>query len=332
MKSLCLIVPKKDAEDVRKKLIADGLFRTELKIEKENDYLLIPILKSIDLGFKIEEREFVKREKPIGDYKELLDIPPELEELLPSSMDIIGDIAIIRLPDELSDFAEKIGNAIAKSHRAKTVAIDRGVEGSLRLRDLELVVGEETHTVHREYGMRFELDVREVYFSPRLTAERRRISNLVKDGETVIDMFCGVGPFSIMIAKYRSPERVYAIDINPKAMEYLNRNISKNRVERIKPILGDAKEVVGSIEKADRIIMNLPLDSFRYLDAAFSAVKDGGTVHYYEVLNRDVMHERLDQLKEKASGMGRKLDANVREVKSYSSTKSYFAFDLEIRG
>lgn len=332
MKSLCLVVPKRNAENVRRRLLVEGLLRTDLRIEKEKGFLLIPVSKSIDLGCKIEEREFRPRPRPVGNYRKLLDLPQALEELLPSSMDIIGDIVIIRLPEELEDFVEGIGNAIAKANRAKTVAVDRGVEGSVRLRNLELVVGDETCTVHKEYGLSLEVDVAKVYFSPRLSAERWRVSNLVKDGETVVDMFCGVGPFSVMIAKYRNPKRIYAMDINPGAIEYLKRNVLRNRVDKVKPILGDAKDTIKKIGKADRIIMNLPLDSFRFFDAALSAAKDRGTIHYYEVLTRDEAKERSDQLKEKASGEGKELDVNMREGKSYSSTKAHFAFDLKIRG
>jgi len=201
----------------------------------------------------------------------------------------------------------------------------------MRLRNLELLVGEDTYTVHKEFGLSYELEVGKVYFSPRLSAERQRIANLVRDGEVIIDMFCGVGPFSIMIAKYRSPKKIYAIDINPTAIRYLRSNITRNGVDGIAPLLGDAKDIVKNIERCDRIIMNLPLSSFLFLETALSAVKDNANIHYYEVLVRDKVHGRIDQLKEKASRFDKELDINMKEVKSYSATKAHFAFDLEVR-
>lgn len=332
MKSLCLIVPKKEGEKVRKKLLDEELLRADLKIERNDKALFIPISKPIDIGYQIEEREFVAVQKPVGDYRDLIDLPSELRELLPSSMDIIGDIAVVRLPEELKAHKRYVGLAIASAKKAKTVAVDKGVEGDLRLRDLELLVGKETSTIHKEYGQSYELDVRKVYFSPRLSTERWRIANLVKDGETIIDMFCGVGPFSIMIAKHRSPKRIYAIDINPTAVEYMKRNIIRNRVDKVVLILGDAMDVVKNLEKADRIIMNLPLASFQFFEAALSAAKDNGIIHYYEILSVAEAHEREKQLKEKSSRLGRELNIKMREVKSYSSTKAHFAFDLEIQG
>jgi tRNA (guanine37-N1)-methyltransferase len=247
-------------------------------------------------------------------------------------MDIIGDIAITRLPEELEDYKSDVGAAIAKTHNAKTVAIDKGVEGDLRLRELELVFGSETHTIHREFGLTFELDVSKVYFSPRLSTERKRIADRVREGETVIDMFSGIGPFSIMIARFANPGRVYAIDINPDAIRFLNRNIARNRIEKVVSILGDAREILKSLEKADRIIMNLPLSSFQFFETALSSVEEGGIIHYYEVLNRDDAGDRTEELVQLASGLKKELAINRREVKAYSATKAHFAFDLSVRG
>jgi tRNA (guanine37-N1)-methyltransferase len=332
MRSLCLVVPKMEGEKVRKMLLNKGILRTELEIGKDKDVLLIPVSEHIDLDYDIKEMEFKEREKSISDYRALLEVPDGLREFLPSSMDIVGDIAIVRLPGELKDHKTDIGVAIAKAHRAKTVALDSGVEGDLRLRELELVFGSETETVHKEFGLTYELDVAKVYFSPRLSTERRRIADLVKKDETVIDMFCGVGPFSIMIAKFATPVRVYAIDINPEAIRFLNRNIVRNRVDRIVSILGDAKEILKSLDEADRIIMNLPLSSFRFFDSALSVIKDGGIIHYYEILNRDGAKDRIEDLERIAASMGKGLSIELREVRAYSSTKAHFAFDVSVQG
>jgi tRNA (guanine37-N1)-methyltransferase len=332
MRSLCAVVPKEKGEDARRMLMSKGVLRTELVIDEDNDLLLIPITERIDLGYSIEERDFREREKTISDYKELLDLPDELRDLLPSSMDLIGDIAIVRLPKELEGHKSDIGAAIARAHNVKTVAIDKGVEGDLRLRELELVFGSETHTTHREFGLTYELDVAKVYFSPRLSTERKRIADSVSDGETVIDMFSGIGPFSIMVAKFANPGRVYAIDINPEAIRFLNKNVARNRIEKVVSILGDAKEILKSLERADRIIMNLPLSSFQFFETALSSIKEDGIIHYYEVLNRDDASDRREQLVKVASDLKKELELNQREVKAYSATKAHYAFDLSVRG
>jgi tRNA (guanine37-N1)-methyltransferase len=155
------------------------------------------------------------------------------------------------------------------------------------LRDFEVIAGvEKTATAHREYGCVYHVDVAKAYFSPRLSNEHDRVSSQVKEGEIVVDMFAGVGPFSILIAKKRENVKVYAIDVNPDAVEFLKRNIAVNRVEnKVMPVLGDVRQVVRErlIGVADRVIMNLPEKAIEYIDVACKAIKSrGGIMHYYE--------------------------------------------------
>jgi tRNA (guanine37-N1)-methyltransferase len=141
------------------------------------------------------------------------------------------------------------------------------------------------------------LDVAKAYFSPRLSYEHNRVASLVKQGETVIDLFAGVGPFAIQIAKTHEDVKVYAIDVNPDAVEFLKRNIRLNRVEgKVHPILADAKKVVEErfAGVADRVIMNLPEKAIEFVEAACKALKpDGGIVHFYSFVSADVSLENV---------------------------------------
>jgi len=206
-----------------------------------------------------------------------------------SSYDIIGDIAIIRLTEKSREFSKDIAGAIMDVHKnVKTVLAQTGaVSGEFRLRRLEYVAGEnKTRTVHRESGCLFNVDVGNCYFSPRLFFERTRIARLVKDGEIVVNMFAGVGCFSILIAKQAEAEKIYSIDVNPVAIQCMRENVRVNRTYgKVVPILGDAKEVVK--EKlhhvADRVLLPLPEKALEYLPYALWALKeDGGWVHYYD--------------------------------------------------
>ncbi len=205
-----------------------------------------------------------------------------------NSYDIIGDIAIIVLLGASKDDARRVGETLMNVHRnVKTVLAQTGpVSGDLRLRKLEYIAGErKTITVHRESGCAFSVDVAKCYFSPRLSYERMRLARQVTEGETVVNMFAGVGCFSILIIKYSSAGKVYSIDINPIAFQYMQENIRLNRVYgKVIPILGDAKE---AIEKklrhiADRILMPLPGKAFGYLPSALLALMEReGWIHYY---------------------------------------------------
>jgi tRNA (guanine37-N1)-methyltransferase len=170
----------------------------------------------------------------------------------------------------------------------KTVLAQTGaVCGDFRLRKLEYVAGKrETVTVHRESGCLFSVDVERCYFSPRLSYERMRVARQVRNEEVVVNMFAGVGCFSILISKYSGVEKVYSIDVNPMAFQYMQENIRLNRVYgKVIPILGGATEVIEKrlCHLADRVLMPLPEKAFEYLPYALLALKKtGGWIHYYD--------------------------------------------------
>jgi tRNA (guanine37-N1)-methyltransferase len=204
------------------------------------------------------------------------------------SYDIVGKIAIIRLSHASPENAQNAAKAVMNIHKnVKTVLVQASpVAGDFRLRRLTHVAGEnKTSTVHKEYGCLFSVDVEKCYFSPRLSHERMRISGIVKPNETVVNMFAGVGCFSIIIAKHANAAKVFSIDANPAAIQFMQQNIRLNRVyNQVIPLLGDSKEMINSqLQRvADRVLMLLPEKAFEYLPFAVSALKaSGGWIHYY---------------------------------------------------
>ncbi len=206
-----------------------------------------------------------------------------------SSFDIVGDIAITKLPEGSSpEVARKVAEAILKTNtNIKTVmAQTSNVEGDYRLRKLIRIGGEpKTRTVHKEHGCAFAVDVETCYFSPRLAGERLRISKLVRQNEVVLNMFAGVGCFSILIAKAVPTGRIYSIDLNPEAFAYMQENVRLNRVfSRVIPQLGDAKDIIKTqlCGVTDRVLMPLPEKALEYLPSAVVALKpSGGWIHVH---------------------------------------------------
>jgi tRNA (guanine37-N1)-methyltransferase len=220
------------------------------------------------------------------------ELPPHLLASLPHAVDFVGDIAIIEVPPELDSYKKTIGETILKTHKnVRTVLAKAGaVGGTYRLREFSVIAGEQrTETVHREFGCLYSVDLAKAYFSPRLSYEHKRVASLVKRGETVLDMFAGVGPFAILIAKTHQNVKVYTIDANPHAFEYLKKNIRLNRaVSKVHPFLGDARRVVNDNLKgvADRVIMNLPEKAIAFVDVACRALNPSeGTIHFYSFVN-----------------------------------------------
>ena len=231
------------------------------------------------------------------------------------SYDVVGDVAIIRVPNDLTHDPQTIAQAIMRTDRhVKTVLRQSGaVSGDFRLRNLEWVLGEKkAETMHKESGCFFRVDLTACYFSPRLSFERVRIAHLVQQEEVAVNMFAGVGCFSVLMAKLGGARKVYSVDMNPAAVDFMRGNARLNRVSgRVVPILGDSKDVIlGSLRGvADRVVMPLPEKAFEYLDFALLALKPkGGWVHYYDsvhALKDDDPVEKLQvKVAEKLEGLG----------------------------
>lgn len=220
-----------------------------------------------------------------------------LSETLPSteltcvhnSYDIVGDIAIIRLTETPKKHSQIIAEAIMSVYKnVKTVLAQTSpVRGDFRLRELQFIAGEnKTVTVYKESGCLFSVDVKKCYFSPRLSHERMRIAKQVVNGEVVVNMFAGVGCFSIIIAKHSGAKKVYSTDVNPAAIQSMQKNVRLNGVYgKVIPMQQDAKQAA---EKklnhiADRVLMPLPEKAFEYLPYVLLALKKtGGWTHYYD--------------------------------------------------
>jgi len=210
-------------------------------------------------------------------------------------IEFIGDIALIRTPlnmdpRELKPLAEEI---LRRIPYVKSVwASLPGIEGSYRLRKNVWLAGElRSETLYREHGCVFRIDINRVYISPSLNYEHIRVARLVKPGEVLFNMFAGAGLFSIIIAKHAKPSRVYSVDINPDAYNYMVENVRLNRVENIVvPLLGDAKDIAMStlVKSVDRVLMPYPELALDYLSYALNSLKECGWIHIY-------LHVRTDR-------------------------------------
>jgi tRNA (guanine37-N1)-methyltransferase len=213
--------------------------------------------------------------------------PQQLKQIY-KTYDIVGDIAIVRVPEPHGHLSRLIAEAIMDTHReVKSVWRQvSSVSGDYRLRGLEFLLGEKTtETLYKEHGCVYKTDLRKAYFSPRLSYERMRLAKLIQPKEVILNMFAGVGCYSISIAKHSQPLKVYSADVNPYAVQYLRENIRLNRVAGVVvPIQGDAKKVTEQQLQnvADRVLMPLPERAYEYLDYARLALKPtGGWIHFY---------------------------------------------------
>jgi tRNA (guanine37-N1)-methyltransferase len=246
-------------------------------------------------------------------------IEPEQLKQIYKTYDIIGNIAVIRVPESHRHLSKLIAEAIMSTHR-EVKAVWRqsnSVSGDYRLRSLKFLLGKKTtETLYKEHGCVYKTDLRKTYFSPRLSYERMRIAELIQPGEVVLNMFAGVGCYSISIAKHSEPLKVYSVDINPSAFQYLHENIRLNRVaDVVIPIQGDAKKVTEKElqNAADRVLMPLPERACEYLDYAHLALKPtGGWIHYYSFEYAKKNENPVEKAETKVSEKMRRLCSNFQ--------------------
>ncbi|MGQ9788044.1 MAG: class I SAM-dependent methyltransferase [Candidatus Hadarchaeaceae archaeon] len=255
------------------------------------------------------------------------------------SFDIVGDIAIVKLPEPLLPKKHVIGKALMEVQKNVRTVLNQisPVKGEFRTRGLEVIAGEnKTETSHRESGCVFKVDLARAYFSPRLATERLRVTRLVKPGETVVNLFAGVGCYSIIIAKHSKAGLIYSIDINPHAFEYMQINIRTNKVgDRVVAILGDAREVVNNklAGRADRVLMPLPELSHDFFDVALKALKPtGGIIHFYDYGEEpDVFGPSIDFANVNADKGDFEVKViGARIIRSYATRCYHIVLDLEI--
>ncbi|MFD1571908.1 class I SAM-dependent methyltransferase [Halorubrum laminariae] len=278
----CVAVARERGEHVRERLADADALDSDHEIAVDGNTIYIPVSDPervpSDLAEQIEMRDAAERDRP-KTPAEILGFEPSLERL--------GDIVIVDEDDP--DRAAAIAEAVMASDLLCETVLNRAspIEGELRVRQWDVLAGNGTETVHREYGHAFALDVAEVYFSPRLATERHRVVTQVDAGETVVDMFAGVGPYAVPMASRGAD--VVACDLNSTAIEYLRANAERNGVaDRVTAIAGDVRETTTEYaDTADRLVMNLPHSADEFLDTAVALAGDECALHYYDIQHED---------------------------------------------
>jgi len=237
--------------------------------------------------------------------------PKELK-LVPSSFDVVGDILIFsEFPKEFSKKEKIIGDAILENyHNIKTVLKKmKKYSGKFRTPKLKIIAGERRkETIFRENNVFIKIDVEKVYFSPRMSSERKRISSLIKSNESILVMFSGSSVYPLVIAKNSKCKEVYGIEINPTAHKYALENVKKNKLEnKIKLFLGDVRKILPKLNKKfDRILMPLPKGGEDFLDLALRHIKNKGTIHFYDFLHENEFYKAEEKVKKACEKLKKK--------------------------
>ncbi|MBI4181957.1 MAG: class I SAM-dependent methyltransferase family protein [Candidatus Aenigmarchaeota archaeon] len=205
-------------------------------------------------------------------------LPPRLRPLLPAGYQRVGDIVLVQLPRELRPYRAAVGKALLRSLHAQAVYAQGPVQGELRTPRVELLASHGSRTIHQEHGVRFSVDVTKVMFSAGNLAERARLT--AKPGETVADLFAGIGYFSLGIARREPACRVVAVEKNPAAARLLRENVRLNKLGNVEVLEGDCRLLAGEAW-ADRVLMGYFPGTERFLPTAFRIARDGAVIHFH---------------------------------------------------
>lgn len=298
----CVRVPIHEGEAMRRQLIATGAADRTLRPRAEDGFLLIPIL-----------------EPRVGAVQMNFVASPAREEL--ARHEQVGGLVILQ--EEDYEGAEKILKNRPNVHTA--LFATSPVEGEFRTRSFKVLAGANTtETLYHEYGKSMIIDLTAAYFSARLSNERQRLLSQMKEGEKVLDMFAGVGPFAVMLGNKAG--FMVANDLNPAAVCLMQRNLRMNKIKSVVASIGDAKDLPKMLSpmKFDRIIMNLPFAAYEFLEAAAKLASERCTIHLYSLVEKEGEH---------TSDIIRAFpDAKITEkfIRSYSPTSWHAVYDIEI--
>jgi len=318
-----LQVLENDAQRAKDFLEECGALNNDFLPIKRDGFVFWPLKFEVD-GTVIELKG-TPSTKTSRDYR--LHLPLQLQSLAPRAFDIFGNIAIIKIPEEILPHAKIIADSlIANNLNIDKVALDLGVTGEYRIRKLKMLSGDHDFIAkHKENGLIFTLDISKVYFSPRLSMERQRLSMLISKEEHVLDAFAGAAPFSVTLAKKGA--FVTSVDSNPASEYWANENFRVNQVSRngYEFFCSKIEDINFNSKSFDRIIMNNPTNPLSYLDKLSKLVKPGGWIHLYFIDSKDEDLDILNYLNEEF-----RCDS-IRKVHPYSPSSTLKVFDITRR-
>lgn len=332
-------IPSSEAAETIPRLMEADLVDRSAKISKFRSWRLVPLTEGAaprirDMGYEVVEGEAHSRARTPPQERirsALSGLPEEVLTLLPMRWEYVGNIVIIRYFSGMESYEKEIGEVYARELGAKTVCVDMsGVSGEFRVPDMKVIYGTETEAVRRENGVLYRFDVTKVMFSSGNIEERERMAKLDCTGETVVDMFAGIGYFTLPLAKFANPNMVIAVEKNLDAYDYLVSNIEENGVaDRVTPVLGDNRNM-HTEALADRVLMGYVQKTREFIPYALRIIKPGGVIHYHDTFYVNDYENEIRKVFGDALGERGFEILSIREVKSFAPSVSHYVADIRV--
>jgi len=303
----CIRVPKSQAQEAKRHLLDKNMLNHEFRVAKDEKNIFFPIADSYEGKWEkcdCDVDKSFREELTVISFKEVLSKILSAEELTiaKTAYDVLGGVAIIEVPEKLLSKDIEIGTALLKSHpNIDTVLRKDGIhQGTFRSQPMKFLAGVDTRVAeYKENNCTLYVDVEDVYFSARLSTERKRIANQVQEDEEVLIMFSGVAPYPCVFAKQTPAKHIVGVEINPRGHELAEKNIKRNKVsDKVDVYCGDVREVVPKLNQTfDRIVMPLPKTAEEFLDVALSVAKSNAMIHLYAFYHEDEFDKAKKEIK-----------------------------------
>lgn len=332
------LVPDGRASELIPLMKSMGLVDLSARITSEDGFKRVPVAEGcedriVSMGLGISRGPAYSEEsRPPSEriLAHLNGVPSGLLSLLPDKWEIAGDVVTVKMDPRLAPYSEEIGRAYAEVLGAGSVYADvSGVSGEFREPDMRLLYGKGGESVKLENGIRYCFDVTKVMFASGNLAERRRMKDLDCSGETVVDMFAGIGYFTLPLAKFSGARRVFACEKNPNSYAFLVRNLGLNEIENVVPILGDNRDIPGR-RFADRILMGYVQTTSEFVPKALELAKPGCIIHYHDTFEVGTQTQRVQEIFAENCGKENYEVLSVREVKSFAPSVSHYVADVRV--
>jgi len=300
---LSLKVPKKEAEKAKNLLYEKALFDEEHRVFSDQDFVYFPVKKRFKTRYAFVEKKLEKRDQSKLTLREALISKLSERELehLKTAYDSVGEIAILEIEPALVKKEKLIAEILLKINKNIKTVLKKAEHhgGVFRTQKLKYLAGKNTKVAeYKENNVKLKLDVEKVYFSIRLSTERKRIAKQVKKGESILVMFSGCAHYPIVLSKNTQAKEIIGVEINPAGHMYALQNLKLNRINNVKLYCGDVRKLVPKMnEKFDRILMPLPKSAENYLDVALKAAKKGATIHFYDFLHENEFCKAEEKIK-----------------------------------
>lgn len=291
---LALQIPLRKAEQVKQELRKKKRLDTQYLPQKQDGFLLLPVIRPFPTRFSLVRvrGQKVRKQDKKEELKKML--TPKERERVKRSFDMVGNIAILEIPHDLVKKQHAIAKVFLKHNNITTVLKKKaGHTGTYRTQPMVWLAGKKTtKTLHKENGVVLEVDVAKVYFSVRLSEERKRIALRITKGERVLVMFSGCAPYPIVFSKNTPAAEVYGIEINPVGHRLGLANVKRNKATNVTLYCGDVRKVVPKIGLSfDRIVMPLPKQANHFLDLALTHAGPGAWIHLYSFQHKDHLNK-----------------------------------------